>query len=182
MDKSKHDVHFRLMALFFKFRDFFMPPKNILKEAGIQPGFHVLDFGCGPGSYIIPASKLVGDKGKIYALDISPLAIKSIQKIIAKKRLTNVETIQSDCKTGLQDNSIDIVLCYDTLHELHDPEAVLEKLHRVLKPEGILSFSDHHLKENEILSKLTHRESFKLSKMGKKTYSFVKGEIGTKDS
>jgi len=51
---------------------------------------------------------------------------------------------------------------------------VLEELHRVLKPEGILSFSDHHMKESEILSRLTSGGLFRLWKKGKKTYSFLK--------
>lgn len=63
------------------------------------------------------------------------------------KKLANVETIHSDCKTGLPDNSVDAVLLYDTFHDLSDPDGVLEELHRVLKPDGILSFSDHHMKK-----------------------------------
>lgn len=174
MEKPKLNFHFRMMSLSFKFRDFFLPRKNILEEIGIKPGFHVLDFGCGPGAYIAAAVKLVGITGKIYALDINPLAVQKVKEIALKKHITNVDTILSNCKTGLPDASVDSVLLYDTFHELKDPEGVLEELHRVLKPGGILSFSDHHLEENEILSKVTHRGLFKLSRKGKKTCSFVK--------
>jgi len=153
-----------------------LPRKNVLKVVGIKPGFHVLDYGCGPGGYIIGAAELVGKSGKIYALDIHPLAIQMVQSIASKKQLTNVETICSDCKTGLPDNSVDVVLLYDTLHTLSDQNGVLEELHRVLKPNGILSFSDHHMKENEILSKVTNRRLFRLSRKGKRTYSFLKEE------
>ena len=38
---------FNFMSCLFKFRDFFLPRKNILKEVGISPGSHVLDYGCG---------------------------------------------------------------------------------------------------------------------------------------
>ncbi len=174
IDKPASNFHFKVMAFTFKLRDFFSPRKNILKEAGIKPGFHVLDYGCGPGSYITAASELVGGSGKIYALDIHPLAIRMVRDIVSKNKLTNVETILSDCKTGLPDNSVDVVLLYDTFHDLRDPNGVLQELHRVLKSDGLLSFSDHHMKEQEIISRVTETGLFKLSRKGKRTYSFLK--------
>ena len=103
---------FRCMALAFKFRDIFVSRKKILNEVDIKPRFHVLDYGCGPGSYITATAELVGRSGKIYALDIHPLAIQRVENIASKKQLTNVETICSDCKTELSDNSVDVVLLY----------------------------------------------------------------------
>jgi ubiquinone/menaquinone biosynthesis C-methylase UbiE len=174
MDNPASNFHFKVMTFTFKFRDFFSPRKNILKEAGIKPGFRVLDYGCGPGSYITAASELVGGSGKVYALDIYPLAIRMVRDIASKNKLTNVETILSDCKTGLPDNSMDVVLLYDTFHDLSDPNGVLQELHRVLKPDGLLSFSDHHIKEQEIISRVTETGLFKLSGKGERTYSFSK--------
>jgi len=174
MDKPMSDSHFKLMSFGYKFRDFFLPRMNVLKEAGIKPGFHVLDYGCGPGGYIIAAAELVGKPGKIYALDIHPLAIQRVQSITSKKQLTNVETICSDCKTGLPDKSIDVALLFDTLHGLSEPNEVLAELHRVLKPNGILSLSDHHLKEDEIRTKITDKGLFRLLRKGERVYNFSK--------
>ncbi len=117
---------------------------------------------------------MVGKDGRIYALDIHPLAIQRVQRIASTKQLTNVETICSDCKTGLPDNSLDAVLLYDVFHKLSEPDAVLEKLHRVLKPNGVISLSDHHMKEDEIVSKVTKSGLFRLLRKGKRTYSFLK--------
>jgi ubiquinone/menaquinone biosynthesis C-methylase UbiE len=174
MDKPEHNIHFKLMFFAYKFRDLFIPRLNVLNEVGLKPGFYVLDYGCGSGSYIAAAAELVGADGKVYALDINTLAVQMVQRIVSKKQLTNVETICSDCKTGLPDKSVDIVFLYDTFHKLSDPNGVLEELHRILKLNGILSFSDHHMKEIEIVSKITDRGLFRLSKMGKKTYSFLR--------
>ncbi|MFC1955588.1 methyltransferase domain-containing protein [Chloroflexota bacterium] len=66
-------------------------------------------------------AELVGSSGKIYALDIHPLAIKIVQGIAAKKHLTNVETVCSDCKTGLPDNSVDVVLLYEAQSAIKEP-------------------------------------------------------------
>ena len=138
MEKQMSNSHFKMMTFTFKIRDLFSPRRKVLEEVGIQSGFNVLDYGCGSGSYVVPAAKLVDPSGKVYALDIHPLAIEKVKKLVSKKDLTNVETIQSDCKTGLDDNSIDVVLLYDTFHEIGDPDGVLRELHRVLKTGGIL--------------------------------------------
>ena len=176
MDKPMSNFHFKFMSFGFWFRDIFLPRKSILKEVGIKLGFCVLDYGCGSGSYTFAAAQFVGKSGKVYALDIHPLAIQRVQSMATKKQLTNVETICSDCATGLPGNSVDVVLLYDTLHDLSEPDEVLAELHRVLKPNGILSFNDHHMEEKEIISKITDKGLFKLSRRGKREYSFSRKE------
>jgi ubiquinone/menaquinone biosynthesis C-methylase UbiE len=168
------DFGFRAMALTFKIRDFFRPRRDIVEEVGIKEGFHVLDYGCGSGSYVAAVAELTGKSGKIHALDVHPLAIEIVKKIVAKRRLTNVETIISDRETGLPSDSVDVVLLYDVFHGLTDPNGVLAELHRVLKPGGILPFSDHRMKENDIVSNLTGKALFKFLRKGEKTYSFIK--------
>jgi ubiquinone/menaquinone biosynthesis C-methylase UbiE len=174
MDKPMSNAGFKLMALIFKIRDFFIPRRYVLQEVGIEPGFCILDYGCGSGSYIVPLAELIGTSGQIYALDIHPLAIKKVRKIALQKGITNLRTIKSGCETGLADNHVDVVLLYDTFHTLAQPNQVLRELHRVLKSDGTLSFSDHHMKEQDILSRLTNMDLFKLSARGKKTYRFSK--------
>jgi len=176
MNKPQPNLHFKLMAIALKLRDLFIPPKNLLKEVDVKAGFHILDYGCGPGSYTILLAEMVGESGKVYALDIHPLALGSIQRIAAKKQLSNIQPILSDCKTGLPDKSVDVIIFYDTLHGISEPDRVLEELGRVLKPDGILSFSDHHLKEEAILSRVTNKGLFKLLKKGDNTYTFSKKE------
>ena len=173
MDKPEPDLNFRIMSFAFGIRDLFLPRKKILGEVGLRPGFCVLDYGCGSGSYITAAARLVGGAGKIYALDIHPLAIKRARRIASRNHLANVETIQSDCATGLSDDSVDVVLLYDVFHKLSDPGSVLEELHRVIKPDGFLSFSNHHLKDDEIVSRVTEGGLFELLEKSRKTYSFL---------
>ena len=162
------------MAAEFKIRDYLHPRQEIIKEVGIKAGFQVLDYGCGPGGYVPPVSEAIGSTGTLYALDAMPIAIKMVTKIVAKNELKNVKTVLSDCATGLQNEALDVVLLYDVFHDLSDQNAVLKELHRVLKPNGQLSFSDHHMKENDIISVITGTGLFKLQKKGKYTYIFTK--------
>ena len=170
------NIGFRLMSVMFKVRDLLRPRLDVLKEAGIGPGFSVLDFGCGPGGYIIPLAELVGPSGKIHALDIHPLAIHEVKKKTKRKGIKNIVTIESDCSTGLPDNAVDTVLLYDVFHGLTRRDDVLQELHRILKPGGTLSFSDHHMKEEEILTRVTGAGIFRFVSKGKKTYRFAKAD------
>jgi ubiquinone/menaquinone biosynthesis C-methylase UbiE len=174
MGKPQSNLDFTLMSVSFRLRDFFSPRQNILKEVGVKTGFQVLDYGCGPGGYIIPLTKLVGKSGKIYALDTNHLAIRAVKHMIVKKHLSNIETIHSDCKTGLPANSVDIILLYDTFHDLKHPNDILKELHRVLKAHGILSVTDHHLEDSELVTLITNSGFFRLSTKGTRTCSFLK--------
>ena len=84
------DVAFRMMAAIFKVRDKFFTVDNLLDQFEIYKGQTVVDYGCGPGSYIKKASQLVGDNGQVMAVDIHELAIKSVEKRISKENLFNV--------------------------------------------------------------------------------------------
>jgi ubiquinone/menaquinone biosynthesis C-methylase UbiE len=174
--KVRSSLDFKVMSLGFKIRDIFKPRSRILEEVGIKPSFQVLDYGCGPGGYVMPVIKLIGDTGTLYALDINPLAIEAVQSLINKNKLTNVKAILSDCATGLPVNSIDVVLLYDILHDLDNRTEVIKELSRILKSGGVLSVTDHHLIEEEIIARVITGGFFTLKSKGKMTLSFIKTE------
>lgn len=89
LDQPMNSFWFRLMVLEFKLRDISRPPKNILREAGIKPGYSVLDYGCGPGGLSIAAAQLVGESGVVHSLDIHPLAVRNLQYNALKKGIRN---------------------------------------------------------------------------------------------
>ena len=83
-----------------------------------------MDYGCGIGFNTIPASEIVGENGKVYALDIHPLAIKTIEKKIREKGLVNIDTIISDLDTKLPDKSVYIFLLYNILPMIKNRPAI----------------------------------------------------------
>jgi len=52
--------------------------REILKKVGVEEGQIVLDFGCGGGNYTIPAAKIIGNAGKIYAVDEDEYKLKDL--------------------------------------------------------------------------------------------------------
>ena len=132
----------RIECLILELRDKlgipFKPEKELAK-LDIQKGQIILDFGCGAGSFTMPVTRMVGEKGKVYAVDKQPFFIQKVKEKGQKEGLDNIETVLSDGDTGLPDRSIDVVLFYGVLPEIEDKEAVLKELHRVLNPNGYLS-------------------------------------------
>jgi ubiquinone/menaquinone biosynthesis C-methylase UbiE len=174
MPHRQSNIDFRAMAWMFWVRDIFSPPARMLEEAGIAPGMHVLDYGCGPGSYTIAAGKIVGPTGRVMGVDLHPLAIKMVAGKASRQELTNIEAIQSDRVPPLESQTIDLVILYDTFHAIAEPHALLADLHRVLKPGHVLSFSDHHMKRDEIISGITAGGLFRLQRQGRKTFAFLR--------
>jgi len=114
----------------------------------------------------------VGKSGKVWAVDIQPLAVRRVEQIASQRKLSNVEAIRTDCTANLPDESIDVVLLYDVFHGLGDPQAVLAELHRLLPPGSTLSFSDHHMNEADILAGVTAAGGFVPAARGRRTYTF----------
>ncbi len=152
-DKQKMPrVGFAIMKTVLTLRSIFKKPERILREMGLQKGQTVLDYGCGIGSFSIPAAKMVSEDGIVYALDIHPLAIKAVEKEIKKKGISNIKTILYSRGTGLPDESVDVVLLYDVFQMLSDKEKLLEELHRVLKSGGVLFATAEHLDPKEFMN------------------------------
>lgn len=173
MDQPMPNLMFRGMSVFFQLRDTFSPRAAILDEVNLKLGHIVLDYGCGPGGYVLETARRVGSMGKVYALDIHPLAVQKVEQIAAQNKLPNVETICSNCDTGLLEGSVDVVLLYDIFHMLGNRAAVLAELHRVLKPGGALSVIGEHMSEDELIKGITQGRLFRLADKGRKTHRFV---------
>jgi len=148
--KRESDIAFRLMTLAYKLRDLFQNPRRSLEKARLREGMSVVDYGCGPGSFTIPAAELVGGKGKVFAVDIHPLAIRAVKQKASRKGLENVETLLvRGYDTGIEESSIDRVLLIDTIHLIEDPDALFREVHRMLKPNGLLFMEKGHMAMSE---------------------------------
>jgi len=127
-------------------------PAAEIEKLNIQKGQTILDYGCGIGSFTLRVAKLVGETGRVYALDKEPYALKRVKEKAEREGLHNIDTILSDRDTGLPDESVDLILLIGVLPDIKDRRPLLEELHRVLKPNGQLSTRYcFRLKKEEVL-------------------------------
>ena len=118
----------------------FFSPGKILATLGLNNKVKdVAEFGCGYGTFTIPAAKII--KGKVYALDIEPDMIRLTDEEAKKYGLNNIVTIQRDFMTegyGLPDESVDYAMLFNILH-LEKPMLLLSEASRILKKSGKLA-------------------------------------------
>ena len=116
----------------------------VFSELKLKEGDTFLDLGCGSGDYSIKASKIVGDSGVVYALDIWEELLDNLEEEVAFQGIKNIRTQVSDIKDriAIGDSCIDICFIATVLHgiELHkNKENLFSEINRVLKPKGRLS-------------------------------------------
>jgi ubiquinone/menaquinone biosynthesis C-methylase UbiE len=162
------------MAAYLKFRERFRKPEETISFLEIEEGNKVLDFGCGIGSYTIPVAQLVGPSGRVYALDIHPIAIERVLKRARKMDLDNIETIQSGLETGLENASCDHVLLFDVYSWIPNKRALLVELHRILKTGGKLSAIIDHLDPEAFLFDINQFGRFTLDVSNDNFFVFTK--------
>jgi arsenite methyltransferase len=123
-----------------------------LRELGVAKGHVVLDFGCGPGRYCIPAARLVGPEGTVYAVDKNPDQLAVVAQEAALHRLANIAT----CDTGggvlvpLAEACCDRVLLFDVLQLIDDWAGLFGEISRVLKPGGRLCVFPMHVDSERV--------------------------------
>ena len=124
-----------------RLRQWLMNPVKTLETANVGPGQTILEVGCGTGFFTIPAAQIVGEQGRIIALDASSDYLETVAKKVRKAELTNVIIIQRDAlSTGLETESMDMVLLFGVVpFPLLPLDKLLPEMYRVLKPGATMS-------------------------------------------
>ncbi len=166
------DWAFKIMAFMFDVADIFMSPDRKLDAFDIRKGQTVVDWGCGTGRYLKPASELVGDQGTVYAVDIHQLAVEAADKIACKHHLKNVHSILTDGKSvGIPSQTADLIYALDMFHMVKDTDTFLKELCRITRPEGILVLEDGHQPRELAKQKVNHSACWEIIS---ETKSYIK--------
>ncbi|MCL4357561.1 methyltransferase domain-containing protein [Patescibacteria group bacterium] len=84
-------------------------PEQILHNAGLKEGMCFMDIGCNNGFFTLPAAKIVGENGKIYAVDIDNDALNELKDKLLLKNISNVKDplkVLKNAKTMLKDKGV----------------------------------------------------------------------------
>jgi len=113
--------------------------RTMLQALGVKPGQTVCDMGCGNGFYTLQLARLVGPRGRVYAVDIQPEMLQMLARNAAEARLANIRPVLgTPIDPRLPAGAIDMMLCVDVYHEFSHPEAMLGKIKESLAPDGQL--------------------------------------------
>ncbi len=118
----------------------------MLSSVGIEPGWHVLDAGCGSGSYLPLLTELVGRSGRVAALDLASDNVALVEKRLSGWDLPcPVEARAASLRTlPYPDDAFDAVWCANTTLHFGNEElpSVLAELRRVVRPGGLVAVKD----------------------------------------
>jgi len=122
------------------------PPSQLIERSGIKKGMRVLDLGCGSGAFTPFIARVVGQKGKVYALDIQADMLRQLENKLSRpenRDIKNIKLIEGNAyELPFDDNSLDLVNMVTVLQEIPDRNRTLQEVKRVLKPGGFLAVTE----------------------------------------
>jgi SAM-dependent methyltransferase len=129
-------------------------PQKILKPH-VEPGMTVADIGCAMGFFTLDLARLVGDEGRVVAVDLQERMLRTMEKRARRAGLNDrIETRGcAEDGLGLDDlaGGIDFALAFAVAHEVPDQGGFLEQIHTALRPGSHLLLAEPagHVTEDE---------------------------------
>jgi ubiquinone/menaquinone biosynthesis C-methylase UbiE len=155
---------------------------KMMKMLDVKPGDVVADLGAGSGHHTVRLAKLVGDKGKVYAVDIQPEMLDLIGKRVRRDNIKNVTLVHNTEKDPkLPADKIDMILMVDVYHELSYPYETMAELVKSLKVGGRVVFVEFRLEDPKVPILTVHRMSQKQVMMEMEPHKQMKHAKTLKD-
>ena len=132
----------------------------LLTNLNLKPGMTVCDLGCGNGFYTLPLARLIGDKGRVFAVDIQPEMLTLLRESAEREAIENITPILGSVDDPrLPDESIDLILLVDVYHEFSHPEPMLARMKAALKPDGHIALVEFRAEDDSVPIKPEHKMS-----------------------
>lgn len=152
---------------------------RVMDVLKISEGKTVADIGAGSGWFTARAAKRVGERGKVFAVEINQEYINHINERAKKENYKNIQTVLgTEVNPNLPANSVDAVLILKTYHEIGEPVKVLQNLRKSLKKDALVGIidkngsGDDHGINKEIVIEEAKRAGFIL----KEEFDFTKAD------
>ena len=133
---------------------------EMIKELGLKEGMAVADIGSGNGYHTLMMSKLIGETGKAYAVDIQPEMLRMLETRAKKSEIKNIVSVENRYwDADLPEKSIDLALMADVYHEFSHPEEMLASIRSALKPGGQVVLLEFRTEDPKVPIKPEHKMS-----------------------
>jgi ubiquinone/menaquinone biosynthesis C-methylase UbiE len=116
--------------------------KRMLRAAGIGPGMHVLDIGCGMGDVSFLVSGLVGPEGSVVGVDLDHDVLYRADGRRAARAIQNVVFREGDARSVRPERPFDAAVGRFVLMYMGDPTTALRLIAELVRPGGILAFHE----------------------------------------
>jgi 2-polyprenyl-3-methyl-5-hydroxy-6-metoxy-1,4-benzoquinol methylase len=118
------------------FRRLHQRPRKFLCEL-VKPGMTVADIGCGLGFYTIEMARMVGEKGRIAAVDFQHEMLGFTERKARKAGVSErVEVVQCTQDDLVVSEHVDFALSMWVAHEVPDRDRFFRQIRDILKPDG----------------------------------------------
>jgi ubiquinone/menaquinone biosynthesis C-methylase UbiE len=117
-------------------RDEWQQPDRVMDALQIADGARVADIGAGGGWFTIRLARRVGPNGRVYAEDIQPEMLASIDKRVALEGLKNVKPVLGTATDSHLEPGLQAVLLVDIYPQLTNPVELLRNAAAALAPNG----------------------------------------------
>ena len=112
---------------------------DVFQAMGVRPGAVVADLGAGDGFFTVRLAKAVGERGKVFAIDIGPDVLRRLRTRVTNETLSQVEVVEGAADDPrLPAGTLDAVLIVNAYHEMKAFKDILARLKTALKPTGRL--------------------------------------------
>ena len=129
-------------------RDEYQKPHEVMQALNIKPGEVIADIGAGTGYFTFRLAHVVGNQGKVYAVDVSPDMVRHVNRRIRDNKTTNVVSVLADPDDPLlADRSVNHFFVCDVWHHVENQTKYLALMKKMLKPGGEIVMIDFHKKE-----------------------------------
>jgi ubiquinone/menaquinone biosynthesis C-methylase UbiE len=126
-------------------RKLWQNPEEILDAIDLDPDYVAADLGCGSGFFTIPLSRRVK---KVYGIDVQKEMLEFLEQKIKNQGIENITPLLSkENEIPLENETLDLLITANTLHEFSDKEKIIQEMHRVLRQEGRAAIVDFKKKE-----------------------------------
>lgn len=103
----------------------------------VKPGATALDIGCGPGAFTAPLARMVGEAGRVVAIDVQKEMLDLVSRKIEAAGMTErVKLHQCTGNTLGISTPADFILTFYMVHECPDPMRLVDEIAALLKPGG----------------------------------------------